>query len=85
MYKVNTFLIRIPKWHLTCIPTLLTISWVEGKSQSSEKAAACPGANLVSKSSWMSPDYRKVKSIRRNLLHHYRLDRITSVLIYVTY
>lgn len=32
----------------------------------------------------MSPDYRKVKSIR-NVLRCYRVDRITAVLIYVVY
>lgn len=41
-------MIGMTEWHLTCIPTLLTISCVEGRSQSSEKAAAWPGANFVS-------------------------------------
>ena len=52
------FLRHVP----TCSPTSLCMSWEEGKSQSSEKAAAWPRAKVVSYSSWMSPGFTNTMS-----------------------
>ena len=49
---------RVP----TCSPTSLCTSWEEGRSQSSEKAAAWPRAKVVSYSSCMSPELTNTRS-----------------------